>query len=93
MKSLGVDLEDISSREADYYELTGGVRITNVRNGKIAAQTRIREGFIITAIDDKKVKDGNDLARMLKDREGESVILEGFYPTYPNKIYNYGLSL
>ncbi len=93
VKSLGVDLEDISSREADYYELTGGVRITNVRNGKIAAQTRIREGFIITAIDDKKVKDGNDLARMLKDREGESVILEGFYPTYPNKIYNYGLSL
>lgn len=93
VKSLGVDLEDISSREADYYELTGGVRITNVRNGKIAAQTRIREGFIITAIDDKKVKDGNDLARVLKDREGESVILEGFYPTYPNKIYNYGLSL
>lgn len=93
VKSLGVDLEDISSREADYYELTGGVRITNVRNGKIATQTRIREGFIITGIDDKKVKDGNDLARILKDREGENVILEGFYPTYPNKIYNYGVSL
>jgi len=93
LQSLGIEMEDLSSREANYFDLKGGVRITGIRNGKIAAQTRIREGFIITAIDGDGVEDGNDLARTLKDKDGGNVIVEGFYPAAPNKIYNYGLSL
>lgn len=93
VQSLGIDLEDISDREASYYQLDGGVRITEIKSGKIAAQTRIREGFIIVGIDGESVKNGNDLAKKLKEKAGDNIILEGIYPSYPNKIYNYGISL
>jgi S1-C subfamily serine protease len=73
--------------------LDGGVRITEIKSGIVAAQTRIREGFIVTGIDGETVKNGNELARKLKEKSGDNIILEGIYPSYPNKIYNYGLSL
>lgn len=92
-ESLGLELDDISSREAQYYEVDGGVKVTGLRNGLVAQQTRIREGFIITAIDDVAVKNANDLAKLLDGKEGKNIIVEGFYPALPNKIYNYGLSL
>jgi S1-C subfamily serine protease len=93
VSSLGIETEELSSREAEYYEIEGGVRVTGIKNGKIYQQTRIREGFVITAVDDKKIANYNDLAKILDDKKGKNVIIEGFYPAYPNKIYNYGLSL
>lgn len=92
-ENLGIETEDISTREADYYQLNGGVRVTGIKNGFVAQQTRIRSGFIITGIDGEPVKNNNDLAKALKDKKGKNVIIEGIYPSYPNKIYNYGLSL
>ncbi len=93
IQSLGIEAEELSKREAEYYSIEGGVRITGIKNGKIYQQTRIREGFVITGIDDKKIVNYNDLAKILDDKKGKNVIVEGFYPSYPNKIYNYGLSL
>jgi Do/DeqQ family serine protease len=91
--SLGIEAEELSTREAEYYQVDGGVRVTEVKNGKVFQQTRIREGFVITAVDDKKIVNYNDLAKILDDKKGKNVIIEGFYPSFPNKIYNYGLSL
>lgn len=91
--NLGIEIEEISPREASYYQLPGGVRITGIKNGLISQQTRIRSGFIITGIDGTPVKDNNELVEALKDKSGKNIIIEGIYPAYPNKIYNYGLSL
>ena len=93
VKSLGVETEDVTGREAEYYNVDGGVKVTAIKNGKIYQQTRIKQGFIITAVDDKKIVNYNDLAKILSDKGGQNVIIEGFYPSYPNKLYNYGLSL
>ncbi len=93
ISSLGIETEDVSSREAEYYNIDGGVRITGIKNGKVFQQTRIREGFVITGVDDKKIVNYNDLAKILDEKKGKNVIIEGFYPSFPNKIYNYGLSL
>lgn len=93
ISSLGIETEELSTQESNYYQLDGGVKITGIRSGKIAQQTRIREGFIITAIDDTEIKSFNDLAKLLNDKSGKNIIIEGFYPSLPNKIYNYGLSL
>jgi len=93
VKSLGVETEDVTGREAEYYNIDGGVKLTAIKNGKIYQQTRIKQGFIITAVDDKKIVNYNDLAKILSDKGGQNVIIEGFYPSYPNKLYNYGLSL
>ncbi|MFI5172902.1 MAG: trypsin-like peptidase domain-containing protein [Chitinophagales bacterium] len=91
--SLGIETEDINSKEAEYYNIDGGVKITGIKNGKVYQQTRIREGFVITAIDEQKISNYNDLAKILIDKKGKNIIIEGFYPSFPNKIYNYGLSL
>lgn len=93
INSLGIETEEISSKEAAYYNIDGGVKITGIKSGKIYDQTRIREGFIITSVDDNKISNYNDLAKILSDKSGQNVIVEGFYPQFPNKIYNYGLSL
>jgi Do/DeqQ family serine protease len=90
---LGIETEDLSGQESEYYSVDGGVKITGIKNGKVMQQTRIREGFVITAIDEEGVKNYNDLARVLGKKEGKNIIIEGFYPSLPNKIYNYGLSL
>lgn len=93
VQSLGIETEDVNSKEADYYNIDGGVKVTGIKNGKIYQQTRIRTGFIITAVDEEKISNYNDLAKILQDKAGKNVIIEGIYPTFPNKIYNYGLSL
>jgi len=93
VSGLGIETEDLNNKESEYYQIDGGVRITAIKNGKIYQQTRIREGFVITKIDDKTVTNYNDLAQLLDDKKGKNVIIEGFYPSFPNKIYNYGLSL
>jgi serine protease Do len=90
---LGLETEDVTGKEAEYYKIEGGVKVTGIKNGKVYQQTRIKEGFIITGIDDKKIVNYNDLAKILDDKSGKNIIIEGFYPSFPNKIYNYGLSL
>lgn len=91
--SLGIETSDLSRNEMGSYDINGGVKITGIKNGLIAQQTRIREGFIITAIDDTQVKSSDELEKVLQGKAGKNVIIEGFYPSFPNKIYNYGLSL
>ncbi|MFN3939695.1 MAG: S1C family serine protease, partial [Chitinophagales bacterium] len=86
-QNLGIETEDISSREAAYYQINGGIRITGIKNGFISQQTRIRQGFIITGIDGVAVRDNNEFVKTLKDKKGKNIIIEGIYPSYPNKIY------
>ncbi len=91
--SLGIETEDINSKEAEYFSIDGGVKITGIKNGKIYQQTKMREGFVITGVDEEKISNYNDLAKILINKKGKNIIIEGFYPSYPNKIYNYGLTL
>ncbi len=91
--SLGIETEDVNAKEAEYYQIDGGVKVMGIKNGKVYQQTRIHTGFIITSIDEEKISNYNDLAKILQDKSGKNVIIEGIYPTSPNKIYNYGLSL
>ncbi|MFN0276375.1 MAG: trypsin-like peptidase domain-containing protein [Chitinophagales bacterium] len=91
--NLGIETIDLNRNEISAYEINGGVKITGINNGLIAQQTRIREGFIITAVDDSQVKNTDELEKVLTSKAGKNIIIEGFYPSFPNKIYNYGLSL
>lgn len=93
VQSLGIETEDVNSKEAEYYNIKGGVKVTGIKNGKIYQQTRIRTGFIITSVDEENISNYNDLAKILQDKAGKNIIIEGIYPTFLNKIYNYGLSL
>jgi S1-C subfamily serine protease len=90
--TLGLSLEPISREESRKFKIVGGVRVGSVLEGPVANQTRIGNGFIITMVNDREVSQPEDITKAMGDNP-ESVILEGFYPDYPYKIYNYQVQL
>lgn len=91
---LGASFEDLTASEKRQYEIDGGVRIADLRTGKLTRNTNIREGFIITRIDRKSVSSASDLIETLESKgEGDGVMLEGFYPQNPAKTYYYAFGM
>ena len=62
--------------------LNGGVKITDIKDGKLAQATDIHKGFVITQIDDQNVKSVEDFENILKSKSGK-VMVEGIYPNKP----------
>ncbi|HRG91039.1 MAG TPA: PDZ domain-containing protein, partial [Chitinophagales bacterium] len=80
--ALGVKVENLSATELRSYGLKGGVKVTDLKEGKLAEFTDIRKGFIITQIDDETVTNVDDFVNMLKEKNGK-VLVEGIYPNKP----------
>ncbi|MAU25903.1 MAG: serine protease [Muricauda sp.] len=83
---LGADFETLDKEKADELDIDGGVKVVNLYAGKLRKETQIREGFIITHIDGKKVKDIKDVVEALENKRG-GVMLEGIYEDMPGKYY------
>jgi Do/DeqQ family serine protease len=82
---LGVAVENLSAKDKAMLGVQSGVRVTDLRNGKLAEFTDIKKGFVITQIDDQPVADVNDFINILKNKTGK-VLVEG---VYPNKQMSY----
>ncbi len=82
-KKLGVDVRDLTKQELQSLRIQNGVLVTNVNNGPIAQQTRIRKNFIILQINDQDVSSTNDIEKILAGGEKEFQI-GGIYPNNPN---------
>ncbi len=65
------------------------MRITKLTNGKLAS-AGIKQGFIITSIDRKKVTNVQELSDYLQDKAG-GVLIEGIYPNGVKAYYGFGL--
>ncbi len=90
-EALGAELEPLTEKAADKYNVAGGVRINKLLPGKLRQQTDIRPGFIITKVDGKTIKDVDDLERAINGKSG-GVMLEGFYEgTNETRYYAFGL--
>lgn len=86
--SLGIELQDMDAKELKVLDLTNGVKITAINKGKLA-QTEVREGFIVTKINDKPVKSVKEFNEALKVKKaGDLVILTGTYADLPRE-FNY----
>lgn len=91
--SLGLSLEDIDSKTLRANELSNGVRVKDLANGKIQRYTEMRAGFIITQVDDVKVKSAQELNDLLKKKKpGELVTFSGVYEDYPRE-YIYAIRM
>ncbi len=55
-----------------------GLQITKISEGKLIAETEIKEGFIVTKLNGIKVQSINGLKKVLRKGNGE-VVLEGIY--------------
>ena len=91
--SLGLVLEDVDSKILSKLELESGVRVKELGNGRLSKYTDIREGFIITKINDVEVKSAKEVNSILeKKKEGEMVILSGTYEDFPRE-FNYAFRM
>jgi serine protease Do len=86
LNMLGADFETLDAGTAKELDLDGGVQLKALYAGKLRQQTTIREGFIITKVDGKKVKDVEELAAALEGKTG-GVMLEGVYPDQAGTFY------
>lgn len=76
---LGATFTEASRTELRPLALRYGIKVTKVLPG-LFQENRIRPGFVITKIDNKVMKNVEDLAQYLNNLEmGKGVMVEGFY--------------
>ncbi len=82
LNALGVKVEDLSPTDLRKYGINGGVRVADLKDGKLSEFTDIHKGFIITQIDDQPVNNVQDFVNILQNKSGK-VMVEGIYPNRP----------
>ena len=88
---LGASFENLSKDKAEQLGLDGGVVVKELHSGVLKNQTGIKEGFIITGVNNEKVTSVSELEKALKHQTG-GVMLEGIYENYPGVLfYAFGL--
>lgn len=79
LSTLGAELEPLTSKELDKLNLSNGVRVAQLREGKLR-NAGVREGFVIININNQPVSSADDVQRILDEHEGSGILLEGKYP-------------
>lgn len=74
---LGGNFQTASSKLCKELDIRGGVQVTKISNGGLMQRARIKEGFVITHINDKAITSVDDLDR-LSDKIRS---IDGVYPT------------
>lgn len=91
--ALGLDVEEVDAKQLKQLDLKNGVRIKKLGNGKLARSTDIREGFIVTKVNDVPVKSVKEFNEEIKKKKaGELVILTGTYEDFPRE-FNYAFRM
>ena len=91
--TLGFQLDEVDQKVLNRLELKSGVRVSKLVNGKLSKYTEMREGFIITHIDDKAVKSVDEVNEILKrKKEGDLITFSGIYEDFPRE-YIYALRM
>mgnify|MGYP000340489461 CR=1 FL=1 len=81
--TLGIALEDADSKVLKRLELSHGVRVKALEKGKVARYTDMREGYIITSIDDKPVRSAKEVNEIIKNKKsGDLITFSGVYEDF-----------
>ena len=89
LPQIGAEVSDVDEITAGKYGIDGGVMITSLREGLLREQTRLREGFIVTEVNGRPVRNARDFSARFTD--SGTVTLEGFYPDEPDRIIRYAV--
>lgn len=91
--ALGFELEEVDSKVLKRLEINQGVRVKSLAsNGKLK-RTGMRDGFIITHIDDRPVKSASEVEEIIKKKKsGDLITFAGIYEDYPRE-YIYALRM
>ena len=87
---LGADLANLDTKKAKEYGVEGGVIIKKIKDGILNDQTRIKDSFIILKVNDKAVKNMEELGAAIGSNK--NITISGFYPGYDGQ-YDYQVTL
>lgn len=77
---VGAKFEALSLEEKRFLRLKNGVKIIDLYSGKLM-EKGVKEGFIITSINQKAIKTVADIKEIIENtEEGESILIQGIYP-------------
>jgi S1-C subfamily serine protease len=91
IENLGASFENLDKNEAAQLGINSGVMVKSLGQGILSEQTRIKEGFIITKVNNQQVNSVDELKAALKNA-GNSAIIAGVYPQQPQREYQYALN-
>ncbi|MGI9542928.1 MAG: Do family serine endopeptidase, partial [Cyclobacteriaceae bacterium] len=83
---LGAEFTDLSSLQKEDLGIENGVQVGKIHSGKLKNNTDIKEGFVITKVDDEPIRSVTQLKEMMEKKEG-GVMLEGVYPGREGTYY------
>ncbi len=86
----GATFVDVSDALKDKLDIEGGVQIKELGDGKWR-DVRMKEGFVITGIDNEKIKNIRDLENYFKRPRTDGILIEGVYPDGSKAHYGLGL--
>lgn len=89
LPTLGAELAAATDAELKALRIGNGVKVVRINGGKLRS-IGIREGFIITKIDQKPMRSPADIDKALVGRQG-GVLIEGVYPNGMRAYYGLGV--
>ena len=91
ISKLGAEFTTLDAKKAKEYDVSGGIVVKKInQDGAISDQTRMRDGFIIAKINDKEVKNVDEMKKAIGS--SKTFTISGFYPGFDG-IYDYPISL
>lgn len=89
VSTLGATFEDVNSADMKKLGIENGLRVHKLSAGKLLS-AGIKEGFIITGVDKKKITSVDDIKSALETKKG-GVLIEGVYPNGMRAYYGFGM--
>jgi len=89
MTTMGATFESLSNSEKENLDISNGVRVRHLEWGALS-KAGIKEGFVITKIDNNEIKEVDDIRSSLEDKSG-GVLIEGVYPNGMRAYYSFRL--
>lgn len=86
---LGASFTPVSAEMRNKLGISGGVQVTDLGDG-ILKEAGIKEGYIITEIDNKPVRTAKDIENAIENKRG-GILIEGIYPNRTRAYYGFGL--
>ena len=84
---LGAEFQNLDPDRASSLNLEGGVEVTRLYPGKLRQETQMREGFIITHVNGRKVTTVEQFNSALEAFKEGGVMLQGRYPGSEKTYY------
>ena len=85
-ESLGADFQTLSKLEKDKLGIKNGIKIYNIKNGKIA-NIGLSEGFILIALNKKQYEKPEELIADFEQLRGQ-VVMEGIMPNGSRMVFS-----